>query len=203
MGPPLWTFNCNHLLALQETRTLCSLCRAPIPPSNFGQAIGPAGRFPNPNIGVWGRRALNSSNCVNFLEELSHKDLFVFDKTLNSNESDDYEALEPSVLGYEFIDSVHDQPKAPLVESLENVSDIDVKNSLTSYAQFWQDIGASPWVMSVIEQGYSLPFTEDPPPAFFTNNQSAFKYIKLLFLMKSRDCWRQAVFVKLRVMKHI
>ena len=27
-------------------------CRAPIPPSNFGQTLGPAGRFLNPNIGV-------------------------------------------------------------------------------------------------------------------------------------------------------
>ena len=27
-------------------------CRAPIPPSNFGQVLGPAGRFLNPNIGI-------------------------------------------------------------------------------------------------------------------------------------------------------
>ena len=30
-------------------------CRAPIPLSNFGQALGPGGRFPNPNIGVLSR----------------------------------------------------------------------------------------------------------------------------------------------------
>ena len=70
----------------------------------------------------------------------------------------------------------HLEPKAPLVESLENVSDIDVKNRLTNHAQFWRDIGASPWVIRVIEQGYLLQFTDEPPSAFFTNNQSAFKH---------------------------
>ena len=30
--------------------------------------------------------------------------------------------------------------------------------------------------MRAIEQGYSLPFTEEPPPAFFTNDHSAFKH---------------------------
>ena len=102
--------------------------------------------------------------------------MFVFDKTLISNESDDYETSEPCALSDDFGNSVDDQPKEPLVETSENVSDIDVKNRLTSHAQFWHDIGASPWVMRVIEQGYSLPFTEEPPPALFMNNQSAFKH---------------------------
>ena len=51
-----------------------------------------------------------------------------------------------------------------------------MKNRLTSHAQFWHDIGASPWVMRVIDQGYSLPFIVEPPPAIFTNNQSALKH---------------------------
>ena len=102
--------------------------------------------------------SLNYSNCVNFLEEQSYEDLFLFDKTLISNESDDYETLEPCVLSDDFGTSVEEQPKEPLVESLENVSDINVKNRLTSHAQFWRDTGASSWVMRVIEQGYSLPF---------------------------------------------
>ena len=91
----------------------------------------------------------------------------MFDKTLISDESDDYETLEPCVFSDDFGNSVDNQPKQPLVESLENVSDINVKNRLTSHAQFWCDIGASPWVMRVIEQGYSLPFNEEPLPTFF------------------------------------
>ena len=69
-----------------------------------------------------------------------------------------------------------DLPKEPLVETFENVSDINVKNRLTSHVQFWRDIGASPWVMRVIDQSYSLPCIVEPPPAFFMNNQSALKH---------------------------
>ena len=60
----------------------------------------------------------------------------MFDKTLNSNESDDYEALEPNILGGEFVNFGQDQPKAHLVDSLGNVCDINVKNRLTNHAQF-------------------------------------------------------------------
>ena len=48
----------------------------------------------------------------------------------------DYETLEPCVLSDEFGNSVDGQPKEHLVGSLENVSDINVKNRLTSHAQF-------------------------------------------------------------------
>ena len=76
--------------------------------------------------------SLNYSNCVNFSEDLSCKDLSLFNKSLISNESDDYETLEPCVLSDDFGNSVDDQPKESLVETLENVSDINVKNRLTS-----------------------------------------------------------------------
>ena len=48
------------------------------------------------------------------------------------------------MLSGDFGNSVNDQPKEPLVESFENVSDYNVKNRLTSRAQFWCDIRASP-----------------------------------------------------------
>ena len=47
---------------------------------------------------------------------------------------------------------------------------------MISHAQLWRDIGPSPWVMRVTEQSYSLIFTEEPPPAFYMNNQSDFKH---------------------------
>ena len=111
--------------------------------------------------------SLNSSNCVNCSEDLSCEDLSLFNKSLISNESEDYETPEPCVLSDDFGNFVDDQPKEPLVETFKKVSDINVKNRLTNHAQFWRDIGASPWVMRVIEQGYSLPFTVEPSPAFF------------------------------------
>ena len=119
--------------------------------------------------------SLKSSNCVNFSEDFSCEKLSLFNKSLISNERDDYEALEPCVLSDDSGNSLVDLPKEPLVETFENVSDINVKNRLTSHAQFWRDIGASPWVMRVIDQGYSLPFIVEPPPAFFTNNQVCFE----------------------------
>ena len=128
--------------------------------------------------------------------------LSLFNKSLISNETDHHKTLEPCVGSDNFGNSGDDQPKEPLVETFENVSAINVKNRLTSHAKFCCDIRASPWVMRVIKQGYSLPFTVEPPPAFFTNN-CLLLGIKLLFVMKSRDCWRLVVFVKLNVMKHI
>ena len=77
-----------------------------------------------------------------------------------------------------------------------------MKNRLTNHAQFWRDIGASPWVMRVIEQGYSLPFLRHPHKPFLPII-SLLLSIKLFFLMKPRDSWRQVVFVKLSVMKRI
>ena len=102
--------------------------------------------------------------------------LSLFNKFLISNESDDHETLEPCVCSDDFVNSGDDQPKEPLVETFENVSDINAKNRLTSYAKFCCDIRASPWVMRVIKQGYSLLFAGEPPPAFFMNNQSAFRH---------------------------
>ena len=63
--------------------------------------------FPNPNV------SLDSSICFNFSEELSYKDLNVFDKTLNSNNSVIRLQAKPSpeLTGYgdEFVSSGHDQ----------------------------------------------------------------------------------------------
>ena len=77
---------------------------------------------------------MKSSNCVNFSEDLSCKKLSLFNKSLISNESDDYKALKPCVLSDDFGNSLVDLPKEPPVETFENVSDINVKNRLTSHA---------------------------------------------------------------------
>ena len=88
--------------------------------------------------------SLKSSNCVNFSEDFSCEKLSLFNKSLISNECDDYEALEPCVLSDDSGNSLVNLPKQPLVETFENVSDINVKNRLTSHAQFWRDIGQVP-----------------------------------------------------------
>ena len=50
-----------------------------------------------------------------------------------------------------------------------------MKNRLKENIKFWKNIGASPWVINIIEDGYAIPFVEMPPPAFCSNNKSAFK----------------------------
>ena len=57
--------------------------------------------------------SLKSSKCVNFSEDLSCEKLSLFNKSLISNESDDYEALEPCVLSDDFGKSFVDQPNIP------------------------------------------------------------------------------------------
>ena len=38
---------------------------------------------------------------------------------------------------------------------------------------FWEQMGASPWVLKILREGYSLPFVQQPPQVSFRNNKSA------------------------------
>ena len=49
---PQWNVNCKFMLASQGTNTLCLLLMRTDPPSSFGKASEPPGRFPNPNIAI-------------------------------------------------------------------------------------------------------------------------------------------------------
>ena len=48
-----------------------------------------------------------------------------------------------------------------------------VKGRLKENISFWQNIGASRWVLRVLQEGYSLPFISLPQEAFFRNHPSA------------------------------
>ena len=50
--------------------------------------------------------------------------------------------------------------------------------------QIWYEIGASPMVMSVINEGYKIPFTNEPPPMFLNNNKSAL--LEYVFVTESQ-----------------
>ena len=50
-----------------------------------------------------------------------------------------------------------------------------MKNRLKENIKFWKNVDASPWVINIIEGGYAISFVEMPPPAFTSNNKSAFK----------------------------
>ena len=47
----------------------------------------------------------------------------------------------------------------------------NVKDRLSKNIEFWHEIGASPWVLKVL-QGYAIPFLEMPPKASFKNKSA-------------------------------
>ena len=49
----------------------------------------------------------------------------------------------------------------------------NVKNRLSKNIEFWREIGASPWVLKVLEEGYAIPFLEMSPKVSFKNNKSS------------------------------
>ena len=71
----------------------------------------------------------------------------------------------------------------PLQESIHNgyleFENVDfacptvVKHRLRENISFWQNIGASRWVLRVLQDGYSLPFISLPQEAFLKNHPSA------------------------------
>ena len=50
---------------------------------------------------------------------------------------------------------------------------LDVKGRLRHNVQFWKYIGASDFILSIIANGYVIPFIQPPPAMFFRNNNSA------------------------------
>ncbi len=50
---------------------------------------------------------------------------------------------------------------------------VSVVGSLKRCIEFWKSVGASSFVLSVIQNGYCLPFVRQPPSLFFANNRSA------------------------------
>jgi len=53
-----------------------------------------------------------------------------------------------------------------------NHSCVVVKGYLKENIAFWQNIGASNWLLRVIGEGYRLPFVELPEVKFFQNHRS-------------------------------
>ncbi len=58
----------------------------------------------------------------------------------------------------------------------EGVSEAIVKGRLKTSVKFWEQIGAEQEIISVIREGYKLPFINTPPSAEFKNNKSAVLY---------------------------
>jgi hypothetical protein len=50
-----------------------------------------------------------------------------------------------------------------------------VKSRLANHLSFWENIGATIFVLDTIKNGYVIPFLENPNGLFKTNNRSAFQ----------------------------
>ena len=61
-------------------------------------------------------------------------------------------------------------------EFLEGYQPVIVKGQLRSHNTFWQEIGASQFIIDTISRGYIIPFVSTPPRAFSKNNKSALQH---------------------------
>ena len=73
---------------------------------------------------------------------------------------------------------------------IKETSPVIVKGRLRENIKFWQDIGASKWIIDILLLGYCLPFVGEPIKKFFKNHTSALKHaefvsLELLKLLKS------------------
>ena len=57
---------------------------------------------------------------------------------------------------------------------------VQVKGNLRNNVHFWRGIGSSPFILSVIEERYKLPFFAFPEPATFKNNRSALEHAEFV-----------------------
>jgi len=55
------------------------------------------------------------------------------------------------------------------------VQQVSVKGKLFKSIQYWQTLGAPYFILSVIRNGYKIPFISTPLPRRFTNSASALK----------------------------
>lgn len=58
------------------------------------------------------------------------------------------------------------------LQDFDPVSPVQLKGRLKENIAFWKDIRASKWVLSVIENGYYLPFISLPAQMSFQNHPS-------------------------------
>ena len=76
----------------------------------------------------------------------------------------------------EFIEVINDYEH----ESLTGSAVLQVKGSLRRNISFWHDIGAPEFILSIIQDGYRLPFETIPSGNVLNNNMSSLHYPKFV-----------------------
>ncbi|CAC5388838.1 unnamed protein product [Mytilus coruscus] len=76
-----------------------------------------------------------------------------------------------------FHDNDHIESFLEQVQYFENCQSYDnfkgVKGRLASHVKYWENIGACPFVLDTIKNGYVIPFIDTPFNMYHTNNRSA------------------------------
>ena len=74
-------------------------------------------------------------------------------------------------VGNDHRDSILESPSS----NMTNEYTPNVKGRLKENISFLEKIGASRWVLSILRDGYALPFISEPEPKIFQNNVSALR----------------------------
>lgn len=82
-----------------------------------------------------------------------------------------------------YVVSMHDNSDSHMTDAIEenfeyveNSSPVIVKGKLKQNISFWRKIGASGFILDIIENGYKIPFFSEPPSTFAKNNNSAIQH---------------------------
>ena len=133
-------------------------CKAPIP-------TGPNRFSALPSQGT-SQTLINNVDCVTFSDNACcvsdglPVNYIKVNKELDSNSCPDLGQIDTELGSKVFTEVLSHQSPS-------------VKNRLTENISCWERRGASPWILKILREGYSLPFVQQPPQAFFRNNKSA------------------------------
>ena len=75
------------------------------------------------------------------------------------------------VVGDDQRDSMTESPSSNMTK--EHM--LNGKSRLKESISFWEGIGASSWVLSILRDPYALPYSSEPEPKIFQNNISALR----------------------------
>ena len=105
------------------------------------------------------------------------------DQVLNRLGKDEYSNLIVNLCSFSGLEE-KDLLKRSYADYLEGCDSVIVKGRLRVNVRFWEGIGASQFILSVIREGYKIPFYYTPTSVRLQNNNSALP-ILILSLMPS------------------
>ena len=102
--------------------------------------------------------------------------VFICDYSSCSSVDNDHMEVENYVDNLGLFEESDDDIKADYISpdgKSNNKTEIpNIKGRLATQVPFWKSIGASNFILQVIEKGYTLPFISEPKPAMFSHNRS-------------------------------